>query len=452
MTTLRVAAAAGSALALAASAVAGAASEQPGRRPRATLPAAAVEDLMKTVRRTGPEGANDGGGSDGASSSTRPRRRLDEFEVDGSYSLKFSQCVDLKLMDEDLFDDEFVSYTKAGQIVSTKSYVLFHVCQDNDCYYESEDDLYLVDLSTYAGNVASAFAASRNAYCDSCDTYYYDTCVAAQGDDGANDDAANDDGGDDAVAYDDAGGYYAANDDDGGGQRRRDRGLATTYIDCDTCQAYGCLDDGDDNNGNNQNQNQNGDDDPVLEFIEGVAECFNTGVKWNDEELYVGFMCSPYSGDGVELAVFLDNECTVYTTLKAFGDMPSWYLYDSDSTFEAAETHIKSAFTETLPCQYETFGDPANQNGDDAYNYNNDDNNGNEATEYCQNIFEDGGAIAFNSCLNNNQNNNNNNENDDNYKWVSPIPLPILCSARSYHCCIFSHEMPSVSNPSTITT
>ena len=57
-------------------------------------------------------------------------RRLDQnFQVDGSYSLKFSQCVDVKLYDRDLFDENVVSYTKKGQIISTKSYALVHVCQ-----------------------------------------------------------------------------------------------------------------------------------------------------------------------------------------------------------------------------------------------------------------------------------------------------------------------------------
>ena len=78
------------------------------------------------------------------------RRRLDQnFQIDVSYSVLFSRCVDIKLLDDDLFDENVIEYTKAGSLISTKSYALFHVCQGDDCYYESEDDLFIVDLATY---------------------------------------------------------------------------------------------------------------------------------------------------------------------------------------------------------------------------------------------------------------------------------------------------------------
>lgn len=96
-------------------------------------------------------------------------RRLDgEFEIDGSYNLKFSQCIDVKTMDEDLFDENIVAYAEAGQVVSAKSYVLFHVCQGDDCYYDADADLYIVDLPTYLTNVATYHANKRNDYCDAC--------------------------------------------------------------------------------------------------------------------------------------------------------------------------------------------------------------------------------------------------------------------------------------------
>ena len=92
-----------------------------------------------------------------------------EFEIDGTYSLQFSECVDIKTMDEDLFDEDIVSYVQAGKIVAAKSYVLFHVCQDNTCYLDAEDDLYLVDLPTYLTNVAQYHANKRNDYCEQCE-------------------------------------------------------------------------------------------------------------------------------------------------------------------------------------------------------------------------------------------------------------------------------------------
>ncbi|KAL7526105.1 hypothetical protein ACHAXR_001319, partial [Thalassiosira sp. AJA248-18] len=374
--------------------------------------AASAEALLQKAR---PYRKAAGGGD--ASSSTSPtsrhhhhnhhhhRRRLDEnYAFDGSYSLKFSQCIDMKLLDQDLFDEDVIEYTEAGQITSTASYALFHICQNDDCYYESEDDLYIVDLATYVKNVAGYHANVKSSYCDACDAYYYNYCMGGGG---------GDDG-------------YAAGDDNYY-QRR-----TTSYIDCDQCQAYGCLNNGDDDGGGQQQQqNNNEGDNSVAELIEDIAGCLNTGLNWNDDQLYVGFMCSPYSGDGVELAIFLDNECTVYTSLKAFSDIPSWYIYNDADMFTEAETYIKYAFTETTPCLYEEFGDPSYQNnyggGDDAAAAAAaDDDGGNNAAvnEFCANIFEEA-PVAFNSCAlsddqannDDNEGNNNNQNDDDTYSW-----------------------------------
>ena len=101
------------------------------------------------------------------------RRRLDEeeFEIDGSYSIKFARCLEVKTMDEDLFDEDIVAYVQSGDIVAAKSYILFHVCQDDACYYDSYDDLYLVDLATYIGSVALYHANYRTDYCEQCEQF-----------------------------------------------------------------------------------------------------------------------------------------------------------------------------------------------------------------------------------------------------------------------------------------
>mmetsp|Transcript_11090 Transcript_11090/g.27282 ORF Transcript_11090/g.27282 Transcript_11090/m.27282 type:complete len:533 (-) Transcript_11090:257-1855(-) len=375
-----------------------------------------MEALLQKARPYGKKGA---------------RRRLDQgFQVDGTYNIKFSQCVDVKLYDEDLFDEEVVEYTKSGQIISAKSFAIFHVCQEDDCYYESEDDLYIVDLATYVQNVASYHANAKASYCTACDTYYDNYCTAqddAYDADAYNDDAGGNDGddavaandGDDAAAadeaQDDAASYYAGDDVARRLAKNKQR-RTTSYIDCDQCKANGCLDKGNDDG---QQQEDDGDD-TVAELIEDISQCLNTGLNWNDDDLYLGFMCSPYDGDGVELAVFLDNQCTVYTSLKSFSDIPTWYIYSDEDVFTEAETYIKNAFTDTMPCLYEEFGDPAYQPGDDdAAAAANDD--GYQVNDYCTGIFEEG-PIAFNSCAqsddqNNGNENYNQNEVDDQIKF-----------------------------------
>jgi len=317
-------------------------------------------------------------------------RRLDQynnynynnnFQIDGSYNIEFSQCVDVRMIDEELFDEDNIAYTQSGQIRMSKSYVLFHVCQDDDCYYESEDDLYIVDLATYLLNVASQKATSRANYCEAC-VNYASFCGAYGGDDDAND------------------GY-------------NNRFLSNT-IDCDQCATYGCYD----------GYSDNGAEDE-LAMIEDIADCLNLGMNWNGHDLYTGPICNQY-GTGVEMAIFLDNECTVYTNQKSFSDIPSYYIYNNENLYTQAQTSIEYTFLEAASCAAEQeFDSPYNQNDDDAaqyddgnanyYNYNNNNNNqGYEANEYCQNIF-DGGATSFNNCGSQNYNNGYQDDDQNNY-------------------------------------
>ena len=130
------------------------------------------------------------------------------------------------------------------------------------------------------------------------------------------------------------------------------------------------------------------------------------------------------------MAVFLDNECTVYTNQKSFSDIPSYYIYNNANLYTQAQTFIEYSFLETASCAFEQeFDSPYDQNNDDAaqydddganyYNNNYNYNNNNEASEYCQNIF-DGDATSFNNCGSQNyQDDDQNNYQDDQYNFYS---------------------------------
>ena len=100
----------------------------------------------------------DGGDEDGA-------------EIDGSYSISFGKCVDIKTKSEDLFNGNFVDEVQNGNVLSMKSYVLFYACQDAYGYGCSEDgsDVYMVDLPTYLSVVGTKKAYERNDYCGKCE-------------------------------------------------------------------------------------------------------------------------------------------------------------------------------------------------------------------------------------------------------------------------------------------
>jgi hypothetical protein len=113
-------------------------------------------------------------------SQSRARRAEENNNgLDGSYSIQFSECMDIRTYDEDLFQEGYIEYAKAGQIVAEQSYVLFHVCQESECYLEAEDDLYVVDLATYLANIASYYANKRTDYCTQCQNYQ-DYCTAEE--------------------------------------------------------------------------------------------------------------------------------------------------------------------------------------------------------------------------------------------------------------------------------
>lgn len=130
-------------------------------------------------------------------SAIRTPRHLQDVTPSSSHNIRFSQCIDIKLRDDDLFADEYIASVQNGEIVSTKSYVLFHLCQRDECFYEAEDDLFLVDLRTYLENVAVYRAEERGEYCNACGDFV-DYCL----------------GGDDAVDYDGGGADDAMEEED----------------------------------------------------------------------------------------------------------------------------------------------------------------------------------------------------------------------------------------------
>ena len=137
---------------------------------------------------------------------TAEQRKLNLQEgIDGSYYVKFSHCLDIKTYDENLFVDKIVQYVQAGQVISTKSFVLFHACQGNNCYYEAEDDLYIVDLPTYLATAAVYHAEERMNFCEACD-HFVNQCTQVQNDEDGGDgegDAVDWEETDDAAGGDD---------------------------------------------------------------------------------------------------------------------------------------------------------------------------------------------------------------------------------------------------------
>ena len=102
-------------------------------------------------------------------------RRLDGAAeanmMDGSYSISFGKCIDIKTKSEDLFSGSFIDQVQNGNALSLKSFVVFYACQDANGYGCSEADssVYLVDLPTYMSVVGTKQVYQRNDFCEQCE-------------------------------------------------------------------------------------------------------------------------------------------------------------------------------------------------------------------------------------------------------------------------------------------
>ena len=97
------------------------------------------------------------------------------YQVDGSYSISFGKCIDIKTKSENLFNNENYDYidqeVQNGNVLSLKSYVTFYACQKKDDYgcLEDESDVYMVDLSSYLSVVGMSQVNQRSDYCELCE-------------------------------------------------------------------------------------------------------------------------------------------------------------------------------------------------------------------------------------------------------------------------------------------
>jgi hypothetical protein len=162
-------------------------------------------------------------------------------------------------------------------------------------------------------------------------------------------------------------------------------------IDCAQCSTFECFVDDADLDDTIQTRDEL--DNSVSEWIAELASCKRTGVQSNGIDLYMSAMCTPY-GDGVELAVFLDDACTLYTTGESVYDVwdPNNDNVDGINYLTYAEGFIKSAFSEATSCLLQEFVDPneiadEEEDAEEMYQMN----------DYCMAVL-DGGVADFNNC------------------------------------------------------
>jgi hypothetical protein len=122
-----------------------------------------------------------------------------------------------------------------------------------------------------------------------------------------------------------------------GGSRR-----LSTYIDCDLCNEYECFAVNDDDAAADEIINY----DNAYNYITGLINCQDTGKLQDDMALYAGLICNS-DGTGVEVGIFLDNACKLYTTSLSFSNILS---YEDTPYLKKASKLITYMFTTDIPC------------------------------------------------------------------------------------------------------
>lgn len=182
-------------------------------------------------------------------------------------------------------------------------------------------------------------------------------------------------------------------------------------IECDTCHAFSCFDDAQNqaNNVDNGEERRLGDEEGQYQYYESggsesitgwvanIAACPATGKLLDDTwNMYAGFICNQ-DGSGIDVGVFLDEDCSIYTTQQSFKKVASTY----DKTY---------MYNATLLMTYPTLA-PISCNGEylsrqeyqqSMANYNKGGQQGyGEASDFCQSLFgggDSGGAISLYDC------------------------------------------------------
>ena len=219
-------------------------------------------------------------------------------------------------------------------------------------------------------------------------------------------------------------------------------------VTCSTCEQYGCFDEdyyerGNDyryyNNGNSnayyggynqynenqqeeQQQEEDVDDNEVYEWVTQMSECMQ--IEGQDD-LYAGFICND-DGSGVEIGVFLDEDCTIYNGLVSYkslilGDGNEGYnqaqqyqaqqqgggynyywnndqqqnMNSDDIAFlKAANDIVTYPFTHDISCADQmTYATPWGSYRQSQYYSNNQ----NGASQYCRAMFQ-GNSVMMQDC------------------------------------------------------
>jgi hypothetical protein len=357
------------------------------------------------------------------------------FGITSDYSIQFISCFSLTTSMDDLFEDNQngnsigLNLLSNGKAIAERSYAIFKLCYTAHCGYTGNDPAleYVIELSVYVQALVMYLPDQVEKFCEGCEQNQ-ESCYAQlyggygyAGMYGSNGQAYQ-------QGYSGNNGHRRSLADIHNAESRRlENGQVVRQLDCNLCLQYNCIEP------MNSNGNWNNDMygfEAAAEWLTSISQCYQTGAVYsgngayyqqggnnNQGNIYAGFLCNDM-GNGVEIGLFLDEDCILYLPNESFSNYMNFY----DSTYQAmTEDIIEFTFSEaTFSCKDEEvvyttqYVDGYSQ----YYNYDWNANQNAEPAEWCQylsdnelgaspvSLYDCGGRSS--SYQNYQQNNNNN--------------------------------------------
>jgi len=379
------------------------------------------------------------------------KRKLEEegFEITGEYSIQFNSCTSMSVQNDEVIEDEnLLAMAANGDLVSDKDFILFNVCLTDYCEYYGADEkmTFITEVGTYFQAISQYLPNKVQEYCEACEENY-DYCYAMstgqtyypEGYEPEEEEEEAEEEGEEEGEEGEEG------EEEGGEDRRRKlktkgRKLAQNqvlkFVDCQMCADYECLD--------FQQQSSQGyydedgeyveaELDDAMEWLNGFSECAETNAYLDEYQIYSNLMCNS-AGTGLEIGLFVDDKCTLYTPKLAYKNI----MQSADTTYyNMISDVVEFTFTNNgIECYnpevvwynevdyyYEQMEKA--QNGEEEDEEEEDDGEAPEAAEWCQELVEENEAVDLYDCGAYEQEEEE--ENDDangddyvaNYDWYS---------------------------------
>lgn len=376
-------------------------------------------------------------------------RKLEEanyqFEITGEYSVQFDSCISLTVQNQDMAADANLAAMAAnGDLISEKDYIMFKVCPTEYCSYYSDDDklTFITDVGSYFNALSQYLPTKVEDYCGGCEEQY-NYCYAEysgqqyypEGYEEAQQEGEQQaDEGQDGEEQQDGEDQQEDGQDNGeeGGRRKleqaayyNEQGQMIRFIDCQICKDYECLDFYQEATGY---YDENGDYvemeagmqgyydedgawveyglDDATEWLNGFAECSATSSYLDDYLLYAGLMCNA-DGDGIEIGLFMDENCLAYTPKVAYKDV----MQTGDQAYyNMISDVVEFTFTNDFECYNPevVYSNQVDYYYEMAQNQNNNEGGGRkleeqqqeavEAAEWCKNLVGEGVSYDLYDC------------------------------------------------------